>query len=73
MTAAHIKECENFEGASDLDALVKRLKTSNIREWKHPEILKGISDAVKTTYRLQYLKRIGQVITVQKEPKTESE
>ena len=64
LTPAHLRECQNFAGIEDMTDLVSRLKQSNIREWKHPDILRGIMNAVKMTCRLHQLKQSGQVINI---------
>ena len=50
-----------------MESLIERLKNTNIREWKLPDILKGITDAVKTTCKIHHLQQIGQIIQVQKD------
>ena len=55
LTPAHIKICENFEGASDLEDLIQNLKKSNIREWHKPEIIRGIAGAINITCRIHAL------------------
>ena len=66
LTPAHIKTCENFKDSGDMENLISSLKTSNIREWSHPDIVKGITSAISTTCRIHYLQQTGEVIQVSK-------
>ena len=67
LTPAHMRTCENFKDEGNLDDLIKTLKKSNIREWQRPDIVKGITDAIRITCRVHYLQQVGEVIPIKKD------
>ena len=54
-----MKVCSIFKDLGNMENLIEKLKTTNIREWNLPDILNGISDAIKTTCRIHYLQQTG--------------
>ena len=59
LTTSHIKSCDSFQDIGNLDQVIKRLKTTNIREWDSDDIVKGISDAIRITNRIEQLRAMG--------------
>ena len=64
LTPEHIKICESFKDEGNLDELIRTLKTTNIREWQRPEIIKGITDAIRMTCKIHSLKQSGEIMLV---------
>ena len=51
----------------NLNELITALKTSNIREWHRPEIIKGITDAIRITCKIHTLQQAGEVTLIKKD------